>query len=238
MDYFEFKEIKKSDPRIAELFKLRYKVYVDEWGFERAEDHPLGIETDGFDLCAQHLAAIRRETDTIIGTARLIRCSAQGFPIEKNMQIDRLIPQEMRELTCEISRLAVSKDYRRRAGDNALYDGKIFTGSSPRLTEDERRSGENDIVLGLIRKMCECSGREGLIYWYVGMARGLNILLKRKGLHFEPVGPEVDYHGPRRPYFGRIDEIVKNNAELLNVYQQALAHRAGVELPTKVPVAV
>ncbi|SDM85808.1 N-acyl amino acid synthase, PEP-CTERM/exosortase system-associated [Geoalkalibacter ferrihydriticus] len=221
MSYFDFVEIKKNDPRIADVFKLRYKVYVEEWGFERAEDHPLGIETDEYDQQAIHIAAIRRETGAIIGTARLIPCSDMKFPIEKNMQMDRDVQGELRIKTCEISRLAVSKDYRRRAGDNMIYNGEVFSAQGMSIPEDERRSGENDIVLGLIRKICEFSGREGFTHWYVGMAKGLYILLKRRKMNFTPIGPEIDYHGLRRPYFGRVDEIVAGNEDFSTIYHQA-----------------
>ena len=32
-----------------EIFKLRYDVYVSEFGFERKEDHPSGLEEDVYD---------------------------------------------------------------------------------------------------------------------------------------------------------------------------------------------
>jgi len=238
MDYFDFREIKKRDPRIADVYRLRYKVYIQEWGFERPEDHPLGIETDGYDMQAVQIAAFRRESDSIIGTARLIRHSFEGFPIEKNMQVDRVLASEVLKDTCEISRLAVSKDYRRRAGDNLIYSENAFSSVPLATGEAERRDSENDIVLGLIRKICEFSGREGFLYWYVGMAKGLYVLLKRRKIVFEPIGPEIDYHGLRRPYFGRVDEILKGNDELLTIYQRALALRACTLPPRELPVAI
>jgi hypothetical protein len=54
----------------------------------------------------------------------------------------------------------------------------------------------------------------GLKYWYAVMARGLFLLLKRRGIVFEPIGPEVEYHGLRRPYLGTIEDIKRSNPEL------------------------
>ena len=46
---FDFVKVSHNDPLLLEVFKLRYKVYCEEWGFERPEDHPDGIERDEFD---------------------------------------------------------------------------------------------------------------------------------------------------------------------------------------------
>ncbi|WP_305046481.1 PEP-CTERM/exosortase system-associated acyltransferase [Geoalkalibacter sp.] len=239
MDYFDFREIKKNDPRIAEIYRLRYKVYVEEWGFERPEDHPLGIETDAYDLQAVQIGAFRRETGAIIGTGRLIPyAEALGFPIQKNMRMDRAIPPELLKTACEISRLAVSKEYRRRAGDNLMYSESAFLPTATAGVESERRDSENDIVLGIIRKICEYSGREGFTHWSVGMAKGLYVLLKRRKIVFEPIGPEIDYHGLRRPYFGRVEEILGGNDELLTIYQRALALRTCTLPQRELPVAI
>ena len=41
-----------------EIFKLRYDVYVSEFGFEKKEDHPSGLEKDIYDSHSVELAAI------------------------------------------------------------------------------------------------------------------------------------------------------------------------------------
>lgn len=226
MEYFDFRKIEKSNARIADIYRLRYKVYIEEWGFERPEDHPQGIETDAYDAKALHIGAIHRPSHEMIGTVRLISHSELGFPLVKNMCIERDVSPDVLQTTCEISRLAVSKNFRRRVGDNAIYNGEIFPRQHADNPDDDRRASENDIVMGIIRKVCEYSGLQGYTHWYVGMAKGLFILLKRRGLLFEPVGPEVDYHGLRRPYFGCVNDILKGNDELLSIYHGALALRA------------
>lgn len=238
MDYFDFEEIKKNDPRIADVFRLRYKVYVEEWQFECPKNHPLGIETDDYDIQSLHFAAIRRESSAIIGTARLIKHSTLGFPIEKYMKLERKIPENILRSTAEFSRLAVSKEYRRRAIDNVVY-GKSFSDSQMlNLVEGERRKSENDIVLGIFKKMAEVASSEGITHLYVVMANGLYTLLKRRKINFEPIGPEMDYHGQRRPYFGAIEEILKDNEELLNLYKHGLVLRSRCRNSQEMWVAV
>ena len=46
---FEYQKLPQGDPLQIEVFKLRYKVYAEEWGFERKEDHPGEIEMDEYD---------------------------------------------------------------------------------------------------------------------------------------------------------------------------------------------
>ena len=42
---------------LEEVYRLRYKVYCEEWGFERIENHPGERETDEFDEYSVHFIA-------------------------------------------------------------------------------------------------------------------------------------------------------------------------------------
>ena len=111
----------------------------------------------------------------------------------------------------EISRLAVSKAFRRREGDS-------FFGTPPR--RDRSQSGgviafysPNDapeIVSGIYRMFYQDSKRLGITHWVVAMERGLSLMLKRMALLFTPIGPETDYYGPVRPYVAEIAEIERH----------------------------
>ncbi len=220
MGLFHFEKIDFTDERIRQIFALRYKVYVEQWQFEASENHPLGLEMDEFDVRAIHIGATHAKKSEFIGTARIIQSSGQGFPIEQHMQLDRPLPKELRKVTGEVSRLAISKEFGRRAEDRVLIDPSAKPGRSKAVLVD-RRNPQNDIVMGLIRRISFESRKAGLTYWYVAMARGLAILLRRKGLEFPPIGPELDYHGPRRPYFGKIEKILAKNQELLDIFMGA-----------------
>ena len=45
-------------------------MYVNEWGFERPEDHPEGLEKDDYDQYSRHIYAYAGPKDNVIGTAR------------------------------------------------------------------------------------------------------------------------------------------------------------------------
>jgi N-acyl amino acid synthase of PEP-CTERM/exosortase system len=209
MTRFLFRKIPLDDPAIDDVYRLRYKVYCDEWGFERPEDHLGGLERDDYDRNSVHLGAFCRDSGQLIGTIRLILNSDLGFPIEKSCRFDRDLSGINRDRIAEISRLAVSKEFRKRAVDRLIYnDGQM----APDLREgrsdlQERRRQEFHIIMGLYTCMYLESAKMGLTHWYAVMAKGLYILLQKMNIRFSPIGPEVEYHGRRVPYLGAIDEI-------------------------------
>lgn len=218
MPHFTFKKLNPDDSLFPELFKLRYGVYIEEWGFEKPEDHPGGIERNLYDDHAIHLAAILTKSPTVIGTTRLVLDSPNGFPIEEHMEITADISNVPRNKICEISRLCVRGDYCRRQEDQTMngQDIKRLAKENPELVN--QRSKENDIVTGIFKCIAKESRIHGITHWYVGMARGLNTLLKRRGIVFEEAGPEIDYHGLRRPYFGEIDKIIRKSELFHDIY--------------------
>jgi N-acyl amino acid synthase of PEP-CTERM/exosortase system len=217
----------RGQEELEEVFRLRYRVYVEEWGFEKAEDHPGGIERDDYDDHAIHFVAERE--GVIIGTVRLILNSEQGFPIESFTRIDEDLSQVDRDKVAEISRLAVSKDFRKRARDGLIYARQVRNPPSPEpAARRERRSERRrtDLVTGLYKSMYVESRRLGLDHWYAVIAKGLYLLLTRYGIVFSQIGPEVQYHGLRAPYMAYIPEIEgqvsKANPELEKEFKDAL----------------
>ena len=159
-----------DDSGLKEIYRLRYKVYVEEWGFERPENHPDGIEIDEFDKNSIHFAA-KDNSKNIIGTVRLILNSQVGFPIEEhcklNINKDELPRNHLAEISrlaisknkdelprnnlAEISGLVISKQFRRRAEDKFIYGPEeerreiIDTGDTKqyqRRAEDKYHPGE------------------------------------------------------------------------------------------------
>ena len=219
---FEFKKISHDDPLINEIYKLRYKVYCDEWGFEKPEDHPRGIEKDAFDAHSVHFAAIRKDTQQLVGTSRIILHSKSGFPIEEHCRINDDILKSNKVHWGEISRLAVSKEFRRRAADDSIHkneDPLIHDVNSP---FKEKRKNENQIVINLYRCIYRESLERGLTHLYAVMAKGLFLLLYRIGINFIQVGPGIEYHGIRTPYIGCIQEMLeefsRTNSELYRCF--------------------
>ena len=206
---FEYSKVPPGDPLLLEVFRLRYKVYVEEWGFERSEDHPGGMERDAYDDHSVHFVVRRTGEEHVIGTVRMIVNSECGFPIEKHCTLERDLSVMNREGFGEISRLAISKEYRRRTTDSVYRDREPLTPELFRRMYGGQRRLENDIVLGLYRCICMESLERGNEYLLAVMARGLVTLLRRVGIVFDAIGPEQNYHGLRAPYLGRVETMLE-----------------------------
>jgi len=113
-------ELVTDEEALAEVFKLRYKVYCLEWGFEKPEKYPDRLETDEYDKYSLHFAA-RDDSQKIVGTVRLILGSSAGFPAERYCQVDFDRSGIPEECFAEISRLAINREYRKRSEDKYIY---------------------------------------------------------------------------------------------------------------------
>ena len=155
--------------------QLRHQVYCVERKFEPAA--PALLETDEFDDCAYHVVLRECVSREVLGTVRLVPATpvGPGFPMEGacGPTLLRILP---RATTAEVSRFAISKE-RRDIGSS--------TASLLRLS----------LVQGAIR----VSRSLGLTHWCAAMEPSLLRLLTSTGIHFQRLGPLVEYHGIRQP---------------------------------------
>lgn len=203
--HFYFQRIDDSEA-LQQSYALRYQVYCHERGFLSPDHYPDGMETDRFDSESLHFGAFNWEGQ-MVGTVRLVSPARRDFPLLDHCFVDPailppvLFAELQTEPVAEISRLAVSKLYRRRAGDG-LYGLAVV--------EDNDAIGRRqrpEIVLGLYKVMYQESKRQGIRFWYAAMESSLWRLLARFAFEFRTIGPEVDYYGPVTPYLADISEI-------------------------------
>jgi N-acyl amino acid synthase of PEP-CTERM/exosortase system len=179
---------------------LRYRVYVEECGFERPEDHPDRRETDPFDDRSIHLAACRG--DQVIGTTRLVLNSPLGLPMFSVLKDLSAFNPRSRRLA-EVSRLALDPAFRHRAATEVAGvppAGRRFGGARPGAFASRERREESVVVMGLIYLTFSLSLRIGVDQWLMICEKSLWVMLKRAGILFQPLGEPVDYHGRRIPY--------------------------------------
>jgi len=201
-------QLAETPQLLEEVYRLRYQVYCHECNFLKPEDYPEGKEKDEYDEHSLHFIASDEEGP--IGTMRLILNSALGFPLEAHcngaLQIDKKsLP---RNNLAEISRLVISKLYRRRKDDGLYY--------SPDLNEKTVLSPSEVILkrirpmaFGLYREIYQESRRRDIKLWYALMEKPLWILLRMHCFVFTPVGTEINVYGPVTPYLGKIEDIEK-----------------------------
>ena len=203
--YFQFQRL-DSAHALEQSYALRHEVYCNECGFLPAAAFPDGLETDEFDDASIHFGGYTLD-GSMAGTVRLVVGELKDLPCAQKCTLDpTLLPRDTTiETVAEVSRLAVSRRFRRRATDGILPD--MRDGPTDAAMHSNRRRNSPELVLGLYKTMYQESKRRGIQYWFAAMETSLARLLERFDFHFQPVGPEVDYYGPVTPYVARLADL-------------------------------
>jgi N-acyl amino acid synthase of PEP-CTERM/exosortase system len=246
-NYFEYIGA-NDDKLLAEVYRVRYQVYCVERELLDGSAYLDFQESDEFDPYAVHVLA-RHRNGEVAGTARLVLHSERGFPCQAYCEFFEefayLRDSQSGGLATysEVSRLAISKQFRRRASDS-FYGGdpRIF-GASDRRGQDKLAPPGPEIVVGILKYLYHETKRLGVTHWLIAIERGLGVFLKRLGLPFVAVGPEVDYCGPVRPYVAEVSHtesvLQRKNPRLLSFVRHGLpqvcqgAGRQGPVAPTR-----
>lgn len=192
---------------LNEIYRLRYQVYCNECHFIKPEEYPQGFEQDQYDKYS--LQFVIEDSLGAIGTARVILNSELGFPFEEHckgrLKIDRNL-QIQRSQLAEISRLVISKQYRKRDNDGLYYSPDF---KEKPIETIPQGSGQRirPMAFGLYREIYQESKRRGINYWCCLMEKSLWTLLTMHGFTFQSIGDEIDFYGPVRPYLASVEEV-------------------------------
>lgn len=214
--FFEFHYVDGALSLLYDTYRLRYQVFCHERQFLPAEDYPGQSEIDAYDPTSTHFAAFDR-SGQIAGAVRLVSGGDHpGYPYKSHCPVYPSADLPPDEEAREISRLVVSRHYRRRQEDN-LYG--INEQDVPPPPEFANKRGKHPIiVLGMYRAMYSYSRIHGIRYWYAAMERSLARLLNRYGFDFVQIGPEVDYYGPVAVYLADLrkleERVSRDNPEV------------------------
>lgn len=127
------------------------------------------------------------------------------FPMEApclhrmSQQAQDAIAATPRQHMAEISRMAVSREFRRR-----LNEYESPTGVTDQTVYADAEGGKRAmpyISLGLFAAILRMSVKHNITHWMAVMEPAQLRLLKRFGVEFEHVGPVMEFHGLRRPAF-------------------------------------
>jgi N-acyl amino acid synthase of PEP-CTERM/exosortase system len=193
-------------------YALRCRVYCEERGFLNIANYPDGIEQDEFDDYSLHFGSFDGEGE-LVGSARLVLRGPLGFPMFGHCVID---PEWQKKIDAipslvEISRLVVSRRYRRRANDgyygiqhpddSSNYDRRHEPRpvDGPQGQESDRRA-QFSVAVSLFKAMYQAAWRLHMTHALSAMELTLLRLLNRYHFPFEKIGPECDYFGPVTPF--------------------------------------
>ena len=154
-----------------------------------------------------------------MGTLRMIMPGKLPLPVQTFFPYVFQSIDTVQKDYAEISRLVISKNIRRRKGDQLYYE--------PQVDDQSVVVGDNvffrrakPMAFGIYRELYRESKRRGVTRWYSIMEKSLYLLLRIHGFKFECIGPEIDYYGPVSPYVGRLDAIEQEVREKFEKFYQ------------------
>ena len=188
------------------VYSLRYQVYCHEANFLNPENYSDGLEHDEFDPISEHFSVTNpTNRNEAIGTIRLIRWTLQhSFPTVKYCPA---LLEHLRHLqfplesTAEISRLCITKQFKRQAthklSDSVLPGRKETKGKLP------------NILFKLFRELYISSKYAcGITHWIAAFEAPLYRLLERHGINFKIlVEDEIDYYGKVKIYGASLQHL-------------------------------
>lgn len=186
-----------------QVYKVRYRVYCEEFNYEPRESFPSHLETDDFDDDAVGALVIHRATGMPAACVRVIRAHyhptiplefGAGHVVEKKY-LDLL--KNERTHCSEISRLAVDAAFRRRSGEQVTRFGEI---DALDISQRERRTF-GLLALAAMLTGISMTGLVGAPNMFAMMEPFLPRIQRRSGINFSKIGEEVDFHGMRAPYY-------------------------------------
>lgn len=196
--------IARDDALREEVYKIRHHVYCEELEFEPVKES--GLELDEFDAFSMHCLIQHVSSQNFAGTVRIVRPTEpnQQLPIEKyclnSITHDELNPANFaREDVCEVSRLAVPKAFRRRQMDN--HDGAAVGIINQQTYSETELRCFPFIAVGLYFAAAGMALEQQIKHAYVMMEPRLARSMGFVGIKFQQIGPVVDYHGKRAPYY-------------------------------------
>jgi N-acyl-L-homoserine lactone synthetase len=173
-----------SPEQVREVSRLRRQVFCLERGFEAG----VGEEEPGeFDAHSRHVLLRQASDGAVVGTVRILAPNLanleNSFPMQRICDASWLRSLPLRT-TGEISRFAISKERRMSYGPTSL------------------------LCLILLQGVVQLSSELGLTHWIAVMEPSLIRLNQRNGIHFQPAGPLVSYHGIRQPAIATIAAVL------------------------------
>ena len=147
--YFTIEQANTPE-QLNSVYRVRYRVYCEEFQYEPAEACPNQLESDEFDAHSRHSLVVHKATGMPAGCARLVMADEHRLmPMERycSSAIDQQIIRAFdgrRDTVCEFSRLGVDGAFRRRPGEalsELIGRPHCFAMMEPFLPRLLRRSG-------------------------------------------------------------------------------------------------
>lgn len=215
--------VAKTDALRREVYRLRHQVYCEELHFEAEQpDHQ---ELDDFDERAMHCFIRHLRTGQMAGTVRVVTAAQAGelLPIEQHnadaMNHPDYAPKRFpRDSICEISRLAVPLEFRKRSTDR--FKGAASGVINIRTYSETELRCFPYIAISLYLAAALLAIHHDKRNAYAMMEPRLARSLSYVGIQFIQLGEPIRFHGRRRAAYYINAEMFRDN--LSSGYKQLL----------------
>lgn len=196
--------IATTDDLRGQTYRIRHTVYCEELKLEAPTN--TRQETDEFDSYSTSCYIQHRATKTMAGTVRIVRphSTAELLPLEKYcphaITDSALLPANFaREKVCEVSRLAIPEQFRRRSIDN--FKGSQTGELNPYTFSQTELRCFPFIAVGLYLTATAVIIQKDIEHIYVMVEPRLAKNMRLIGIKFRQIGPVIDYHGQRAAHY-------------------------------------
>ena len=203
-------DIARTPEQLQQVFHIRYRVYCEEFAYEPRENSPDEMERDSFDQYSTHCLITHKTSNMPAGCVRLVK-SEPGSLLPMESFCGEAISPEYRQIletfrgeSCEISRLAVDRNFRRRTGEHLTRFGQV---ESLDWSKREQRTFSL-IAVAAYLSACALTSIADRPRIYAMMESFLPRLMGRSGIPFSRIGEDIDYHGMRAPYVTSTPDVV------------------------------
>lgn len=187
-----------------DVYKLRHQVYCEELHFEEIKENY--EECDDFDKRSIHCFVRHLSSSKLAGTVRLIESHSpeELLPIEQfcshAITHPVLNPAKFpRDTICEISRLAIPENFRKRTIDK--FAGAATGAINEQIYSETELRCFPYIAICLYMSAIAVAMSVNRVHGFVMMEPRLARSLSFIGIQFQSIGEVIDYHGKRGPYY-------------------------------------
>lgn len=223
-----------DDATRARVYAVRHQVFCHELGYPMQNDGHL--EADEYDNQSLHCLLRHKLTDTDVGCLRLVLPLADGggLPFESfgMRYVDRnLLDWKALDSKrcCEISRLAVVSQFRRRAGEQTNPEG---IGDEEEVDSFMRRRFPF-LAVSLYHAVIALILKRNYQSIFMVIEPRLQRHLQRYGVAVRQVSPTFEYYGQRAVYVTTGEqfrsEVLAWNSELRGLYDEVHRQLLGYE---------
>lgn len=218
-----------TDELREQALRLRYQVFcLEHDGFEDPAAHPNGMETDRFDERSEHALLIYKPKNQAIGTVRIIKPNPENwhdsFAMQQVCKSPLIHDEAYVRNACEFSRLCISRRHMDEIKKEIRSKTQIETSKIKNISFYEKPILSSIISMapmGLIRGAFEMTTRNNFLNVFSIMEPRHIQRLENVGLVYKQIGPEIEYHGTRRPFMLNILEVyehaIKYNNDIWNI---------------------